>query len=157
MDAYINADSFSLETDSVKDVIKEYICWVSMNDEFRPSIGCVFKAMETFKIDSVRYYGDDVYELANNVKLITFDDFIRSVQLICSNKHKLTVYGTMGLLSIVADINKGHDLYSIKYAAGLIMLMEYIFDEIDLHHLKVALYRRIIRHYSRVDDDDLDR
>ncbi|AKJ93652.1 bcl-2-like protein [Raccoonpox virus] len=152
MDAYIKADSFSLETDSVKDVIKEYICWLSMKDELRPSIGCVFKAMETFKIDAVRYYGD-IYELANDVKLGTFDDFVRSVQMICSNRDKLTVYGTMGLLSIVADIHKGRELYSVKYAAGVIMLMDYIFDEIDMNHLKIALYRRIIRRSRKSQDN----
>ncbi|AOP31711.1 bcl-2-like protein [Volepox virus] len=154
MDTYINTDSFSLEADSVNDVIKEYICWLTMNDESRPSIGWVFKAMETFKIDAERYYDDDIYELANNIKLITFDGFIRSVQLICSNKDKLTVYGTMGLLAIVADINRGNTLSSLRYAAGLIMLMDYVFDEIDLNHIKVALYRRIIRHSNRFDNLD---
>ncbi|ALF05259.1 truncated putative Bcl-2 protein [Vaccinia virus] len=41
MNAYNKADSFSLESDSIKDVIHDYICWLSMTDEMRPSIGNV--------------------------------------------------------------------------------------------------------------------
>ncbi|WDP27472.1 Bcl-2-like protein, partial [Monkeypox virus] len=37
---------------------------------------------------------------------------------------------------------------------GIIILMEYIFDDTDLSHLKIALYRRIQRCYPIDDDDD---
>ncbi|UPV00271.1 Bcl-2-like protein, IFN-beta inhibitor (Cop-C6L) [Cowpox virus] len=156
MNAYNKADSFSLESDSIKDVIHDYICWLSMTDETRPSIGNVFKAMETFKIDAVRYYDGNIYELAKDINAMSFDSFIRSLQNISSKKDKLTVYGTMGLLSIVMDINKGRDTSNIKFATGIIILMEYIFDDTDLWHLKVALYRRIQRRYP-IDDDEEDR
>ncbi|SNB53760.1 CPXV030 protein [Cowpox virus] len=156
MNAYNKDDSFSLESDSIKDVIRDYICWLSMTDETRPSIGNVFKAMETFKIDAVRYCDGDIYELAKEINVMSFDSFIRSLQNISSKKDKLTVYGTMGLLSIVMDINKGRDTSNIKFAAGIIILMEYIFDDTDLWHLTVALYRRIQRRYP-IDDDEEDR
>lgn len=101
MNVYNKADSFSLESDSIKDVIHDYICWLSMTDETRPSIGNVFTAMETFKIDAVRYYDGNIYDLAKDINTMSFDSFIRSLQNITSKKDKLTVYGTMGLLSIV--------------------------------------------------------
>ncbi|AGF36748.1 hypothetical protein MPXV_SUD2005_01_193 [Monkeypox virus] len=108
--------------------------------------------METFKIDAVRYYDGNIYDLAKDINTMSFDSFIRSLQNITSKKDKLTVYGTMGLLSIVVDINKGRDVSNIKFAAGIIILMEYIFDDTDLSHLKIALYRRIQRRYP-IDDD----
>ncbi|AXN74811.1 hypothetical protein AKMV026 [Akhmeta virus] len=156
MNSSNRADSFSLESDSIKDVIRDYICWLSMSDDTRPSIGNVFKAMETFKIDAVRYYNGDIYELAKAINVMSFDSFIRSLQNISSKKSTLTVYGTMGLLSIVVDINKGHDISNIKFAAGIIILMDYVFDDTDLNHLKVALHRRILRHYPINDTDDDD-
>ncbi|QED21241.1 hypothetical protein [Borealpox virus] len=146
------ADSFSLESDSIKDVIRDYICWLSMSDGTRPSIGNVFKAMETFKIDAVRYCNGDIYELAKDINVMSLDSFIRSLQYISSKKPELTVYGTMGLMSIVVDINKGHDI-SIKFAAGIIILMDYIFDDTDMTHLKIALHRRILRHFPINDVD----
>ncbi|AUL80116.1 CPXV030 protein [Vaccinia virus] len=122
-----------------------------MTDEMRPSIGKVFKAMETFKIDAVRYHDGNICDLAKDINAMSFDSFIRSLQTIASKKDKLTVYGTMGLLSIVVHINKGCGISNIKFAAGIIILMEYIFDDMDISQLKVALYPRIERR------DDVDR